>query len=42
MGICLGSDRILRLDRAAQGLDSENGREGWEVLLRNGSVYLQK
>jgi len=39
MGICLGSDRILRLDRDAK---DGSGKEGWEVLLKNGTVYLQK
>ena len=35
MGICLGSDRILRLQKPGGG-------DGWEVLLQNGTVYLQK
>ena len=39
MGICLGSDRILRLSRkTADG----TGIVGWDILLRNGTVYLQK
>ena len=37
MGICLGASRILRLER-----EDEEGVRGWEVLLSNGTVYLQK
>lgn len=36
MGICLGSDRILRLSK------KDEGGQGWDVLLRSGTVYLQR
>lgn len=36
LGVSLGADRILRLQ-------SENDkRDGWEVFLKSGSVYVQK
>jgi alkylated DNA repair protein alkB family protein 7 len=37
MGVCLGADRILRLSRKTGA-----GVEGWDVLLQNGTAYLQK
>jgi alkylated DNA repair dioxygenase AlkB len=39
IGASLGAERILRLER--KGAESEGG-VGWEVLLKSGSVYVQK
>ncbi|KAH8090958.1 hypothetical protein HD553DRAFT_21475 [Filobasidium floriforme] len=39
IGVSLGAERVLRLER--NGAESE-GRDGWEVLLKSGSVYIQK
>jgi alkylated DNA repair protein alkB family protein 7 len=33
IGICLGASRILRLEKEGQG---------WDVLLNNGSLYIQQ
>jgi alkylated DNA repair protein alkB family protein 7 len=35
LGICLGAERVLGMTRKA-------GEEGWEVVLPNGCVYLQR
>ncbi|ORX34115.1 hypothetical protein BD324DRAFT_636673 [Kockovaella imperatae] len=37
-GICLGADRILRLSKGEAG----SSEKGWDVLLQNGTVYLQR
>lgn len=39
IGICLGTERILRLTR--KGVD-KGDREGWDILLPNGCLYLQR
>lgn len=39
IGVSLGAERILRLER--KGAENESGA-GWEVLLKSGSVYVQK
>lgn len=39
IGVSLGAERILRLER--KGAENEGG-DGWEVLLKSGSVYVQK
>ncbi|CAD6566153.1 MAG: hypothetical protein TREMPRED_002281 [Tremellales sp. Tagirdzhanova-0007] len=44
VGICLGAERILRLKRkSGQGGGKENGdgNKGWDVVLPNGSIYVQ-
>lgn len=46
IGVSLGAERILRLERKAgdeqQNQRKTKEREGWEVLLRSGSVYIQR
>ena len=51
LGICLGADRILRLskkdgttasDPSTLSTTSTSGMSGWDVLLRNGTMYLQR
>ncbi len=37
IGVSLGAERIMRLER-----DCENDQDGWEVLLKSGSVYVQQ
>jgi alkylated DNA repair protein alkB family protein 7 len=39
IGVSLGAERVLRLER--KGTENEGG-DGWEVLLKSGSVYVQK
>lgn len=39
IGVSLGAERVLRLER--KGAENEGGA-GWEVLLKSGSVYVQK
>lgn len=39
IGVSLGAERVLRLER--KEAESEGG-DGWEVLLKSGSVYVQK
>ena len=51
LGVCLGADRILRLsekhgsagsDPSTSSTSSASGVSGWDVLLRNGTMYLQR
>ena len=45
IGVSLGAERVLRLERRVDGgeEDERRGRkDGWEVLLKSGSVYVQK
>ena len=49
LGICLGADRILRLSNKVESSASggsktspKDGMSGWDVLLRNGTMYLQR
>lgn len=47
IGVSLGASRVLRLRKKLRGGASEEGeageeRGGWDVLLPNGSLYLQK
>lgn len=42
LGVSLGAERILRLEEASEGQEGKTGNKGWEVLLKSGSVYVQK
>jgi alkylated DNA repair protein alkB family protein 7 len=43
IGVSLGADRILRLEEATQdGRETKIVHKGWDVLLKSGSLYLQK
>lgn len=43
IGVSLGADRILRLEEAAEdGRQMKIVHKGWDVLLKSGSLYLQK
>lgn len=43
IGVSLGADRILRLEEATQdGRQMKIVHKGWDVLLKSGSLYLQK
>lgn len=43
IGVSLGAERILRLEEASQEERQTNiVHKGWDVLLKTGSLYLQK
>ena len=43
IGVSLGAERILRLEEASQeGRKTNIVHKGWDVLLKTGSLYLQK
>ncbi|KAJ9104456.1 hypothetical protein QFC21_001951 [Naganishia friedmannii] len=43
IGVSLGAERILRLEEATQdGSKTNITHRGWDVLLKSGSLYLQK
>jgi alkylated DNA repair protein alkB family protein 7 len=42
IGLSLGSERILRLERDDVSGEENGAGTGWDVLLKSGSVYVQK
>jgi len=43
IGVSLGAERILRLEEATQdGRKTNITHRGWDILLKSGSLYLQK